>query len=212
MMTTPTTIHLIRHGEVHNPQQVMYARLPGFRLSERGRQQAQAAGMALRERPLAALFSSPQQRAQETAALIAEAHSNGGLPVHTETLIDEIHSPHQGRPLAELEATGWDLYTGIGADYEHPPAILDRTLTFINGMRAAYAGREVAAVTHGDIVTFMILFAHGIAPVDMTNDDKSHLLVRLGLPEIYPATASISSFTFATAADELPAFSYLRPY
>lgn len=210
-MTQPTVIHLVRHGEVHNPAGVLYARLPGFRLSARGQQQARAAGEALRARPLAALFSSPQQRAQETAALIAAAR--GGCDVRVEPLIDEIHTPHQGRPLAEMEAAGWDLYTGIPAGYERPADILRRTQAFISRVRAEHAGQEVAAVTHGDVITFMILWASGVQVDGADPGDRFELLVRLGLPEVYPATASISTFTYASAApDAVPAFSYLRPY
>lgn len=210
-MTQTTTIHFVRHGEVHNPDGVLYARLPGFRLSERGQDQARAAGAALRARPLAALFSSPQQRAQETAGFIAAAQA--GCPVQTEPLIDEIHTPHAGRPLAELEAAGWDLYTGIPAGYERPADILRRTTAFVNRVRAAYAGQEVATVTHGDVVTFMILWANGIHVDGTVPEDCPALLLRLGLPEIYPATASISTFAFASASpDAVPAFSYLRPY
>ena len=42
-----TTLHLLRHGEVHNPTGVLYGRLPGYHLSERGRAQAQATGLRL---------------------------------------------------------------------------------------------------------------------------------------------------------------------
>jgi broad specificity phosphatase PhoE len=210
-MTSSTTIHLVRHGDVHNPDSVLYARLPGFRLSDRGREQARAAGEALRTAPLAALFSSPQQRAQETAALIAAAR--GGFAVQTAPLLDEIHTPHEGRPLAEMEAGGWDLYSGIDAVYERPADILRRTTAFISQVRAAYAGQEVAAVTHGDVVTFMILWAKGV-PVDGASPpDRANLLLQLGLPEIYPATASISTFVYHSAdADAVPIFSYRRPY
>lgn len=209
-MSQPTTIYFVRHGEVHNPDSVLYARLPGFRLSERGREQAQAAGAALRAAPLAALFSSPQQRAQETAALIAAAR--GGFPVRTAPLLDEIDTPHQGRPLAEMEASGWDLYQGIAAHYERPADILRRTQAFAAQVCADYAGQEVAAVTHGDIVTFMILWAGGIAVDGASPPDRASLLLRLGLPEIYPATASISTFVYTGAADAAPVFSYRRPY
>ena len=37
-----TTVHVMRHGEVHNPEKILYGRLPGYHLSERGRAQAQA--------------------------------------------------------------------------------------------------------------------------------------------------------------------------
>ena len=47
-MTVRTTVHLLRHGEVHNPAGVLYGRLPGFRLSEDGLQMAYDAADALR--------------------------------------------------------------------------------------------------------------------------------------------------------------------
>lgn len=70
-------IHLVRHGEVHNPDGVLYGRLPGFGLSERGRRMAVAAADELvgAGRPVARLIASPLQRAQESAQPIAEAFS-----------------------------------------------------------------------------------------------------------------------------------------
>ena len=68
-MTTQTSIFFVRHGHVYNPQKILYGRLPGFRLSDLGREQAQAAAVALRDIPLAAAFSSPQLRTRQTAAI-----------------------------------------------------------------------------------------------------------------------------------------------
>ena len=42
-----TTVHLLRHGEVHNPDGLLYGRLPGYRLSERGHAMARAVADAL---------------------------------------------------------------------------------------------------------------------------------------------------------------------
>ena len=76
-----TTIHLVRHGEVHNPDDIYYGRIPGYRLSERGREQAAAAGKFLAKRRLAAIYASPQQRAQETAekCWVLVRHGRGDL-------------------------------------------------------------------------------------------------------------------------------------
>lgn len=71
-------VHLIRHGEVENPEHVVYARLAGFGLSDRGRRQATEAARYLARRPVVAVWSSPLQRALETAWVLAEPH---GLPV-----------------------------------------------------------------------------------------------------------------------------------
>ena len=59
----------MRHGEVFNPNRVLYGRLPGYGLSEDGRRMAQqaAAWIGGLERPLASLIVSPLQRAQESA-------------------------------------------------------------------------------------------------------------------------------------------------
>jgi broad specificity phosphatase PhoE len=63
-----TVVHLLRHGEVHNPQGVLYGRIPGFHLSEDGRLMAKAAAAFLAGRDVVVLMSSPLDRAVETAA------------------------------------------------------------------------------------------------------------------------------------------------
>ncbi|MDO9395648.1 MAG: histidine phosphatase family protein [Herbiconiux sp.] len=66
-------IHLVRHGEVFNPDEVLYGRLPNFGLSELGHRMAQAAAddLIARDRPISALYTSPLQRARESGAPIA---------------------------------------------------------------------------------------------------------------------------------------------
>lgn len=87
------TIHLVRHGEVENPKGVIYGRLPGYHLSERGRLQARAAAERLKHAGLTAVWASPLERAQETAQLIAEPH---GLAVVTDERLTESHSTLEG--------------------------------------------------------------------------------------------------------------------
>lgn len=81
-----TTLHLVRHGEVHNPEHVVYADLPGFGLSELGAAQASAAADHLRSRRIDAIVASPLQRAVETATPIAAAL---GLPVTVDERLTE---------------------------------------------------------------------------------------------------------------------------
>ena len=92
-MSTRTTVHLLRHGEVHNPGAVLYGRLPGFRLSEDGQQMARDAAAALRGRDVTHLVSSPLQRAQETAAPIREVF---GLPSATDDRLIESANYFEG--------------------------------------------------------------------------------------------------------------------
>ncbi|NDL57707.1 histidine phosphatase family protein [Phytoactinopolyspora sp. XMNu-373] len=70
--TTVTKIHLLRHGEVHNPAGVLYGRLPGYRLSERGRAMAERVAETVADRDIVVLVTSPLERAVETGAPVAE--------------------------------------------------------------------------------------------------------------------------------------------
>lgn len=84
------TIHLVRHGEVENPKAIIYGRLPGFHLSERGQRQAAAAADRLKDADVGAIWASPLERAQETARFIADAH---GLQITTDDrLLESINS------------------------------------------------------------------------------------------------------------------------
>ena len=67
-----TVVHLLRHGQVENPKGLIYGRLPGFRLSEDGRMMAKAAADYLAEHDVVAIFTSPLERARETAEPLAE--------------------------------------------------------------------------------------------------------------------------------------------
>ncbi|MBN9168662.1 MAG: histidine phosphatase family protein, partial [Microbacterium sp.] len=67
-------LHLVRHGEVHNPRRVLYGRLPGYRLSAAGRRMARQAADYVHglERPITALVCSPLERTRESAEPFTE--------------------------------------------------------------------------------------------------------------------------------------------
>jgi len=92
-----TTVHLLRHGEVHNPDGVLYGRLPGYRLSERGERQAAVVAAALADADITVVLASPLERAQQTAAPIAAAH---GLEIHTEDRLIEAGNRFEGKKVA----------------------------------------------------------------------------------------------------------------
>lgn len=207
-MPAPLTLHLIRHGEVHNPEHIFYGRLAGYYLSEAGRKQAEAAGLKLATEPLSALYSSPMERAQETAGIIASRQAQPLKPVIDESL-NEVYSPYDGRPHAELEPTLFDIYTGTGPEYEKPEDVRARLLRFIQAARQRHAGQTIAAVAHGDIMVVAFLYAKA----QPAHDIARTRLEQLGLPERYPMTASISTLIYQSDdPDEVPAYRYLRPY
>ncbi len=99
------TVHLLRHGEVHNPERVLYGRLPEFHLSELGRQMADMLAEHFSDRAaqgakLVHLVASPLTRAQETAAPIAEALN---LKIVTEARIVEAANYFEGLKVSKAE-------------------------------------------------------------------------------------------------------------
>ena len=89
-----TVVHLMRHGEVANPDGVLYGRLSGYHLSELGRQMADRVAEALSSRDVTHVVASPLDRAQETATPIAKAH---GLDLATDERLIEAENVFQGK-------------------------------------------------------------------------------------------------------------------
>jgi broad specificity phosphatase PhoE len=88
-----TVVHLVRHGEVYNPDHILYGRLPGYQLSLRGRQQADVVARYLAARPIGFIVSSPLERAQQTAAPLAELT---GLDVAIDDRLIEAANAFEG--------------------------------------------------------------------------------------------------------------------
>jgi broad specificity phosphatase PhoE len=90
-----TRVHLLRHGEVHNPEGVLYGRLAGYRLSDLGLQMAQRVADHLRAggHDVVLVVASPLERAQQTARPVADAF---GLSVGTDDRLIEAGNHFQG--------------------------------------------------------------------------------------------------------------------
>jgi len=87
-------VHVIRHGEVENPEKILYGRQPGWRLSQRGQEMAEVIGQWSKPLDLGALHVSPLQRAQETAAPISRVH---GIPITTDEKLIEAANIFEGK-------------------------------------------------------------------------------------------------------------------
>lgn len=200
-MANPTAIHFVRHGDVQNPQAVYYGRLPGFPLSEKGRRQAQATADALRHKPLAAIFSSPLLRATETAEIILALHNS--LTLRVSEHLNEAYTPFDGRPISEVAERDWDVYNGNEPPYEQSVDVLARAQQLVAEVRQQYIGQHVAAVTHGDVIAFMMLWAKGMS---ITPKHKQVLY------QGYLAPASITTFVYQTMLRaEVPSIEYRTP-
>lgn len=148
-----TTVHLVRHGEVYNPDGILYGRLPGYGLSERGHAMAQCVADALKSHDVVHLVSSPLQRAQETAAPLAEEL---GLDIVTDERLIEAGNVLEGRRLAgagvrELldPAILPHLYNPFRPSWGEPfTQQRDRVAAAVAAARQAARGHEAVLVSH----------------------------------------------------------------
>lgn len=203
-----TRISLVRHGLVHNPQQVYYGRLPGFGLADLGREQAAAAGRALATESVVAVYHSPMLRAIETAAIV-RSHCAVDAPLVESALLNEIDSPYDGRTVEEMESRNWNFYGDQDSRFEQPEEILGRMLRFFGQAHELHPGEHIVGVSHADPIAFAIVWAAGLP---LTAEQRKSLL-ECGVPDNYPAHASISTFTFADGDElELLSFEYQSPF
>lgn len=151
-MSRRTVVHLVRHGEVHNPQGVLYGRLPGYRLSARGRQMADVVAAALAGNDVTLVLASPLERAQETAAPIAAAHD---LAVLTDDQLIEAGNWFEGKTFgvgdnALRHPSSWPrLVNPFRPSWGEPYAqIAARMLAAVDRARAEAAGHEAVLVSH----------------------------------------------------------------
>jgi probable phosphoglycerate mutase len=143
----------IRHGEVDNPRGVIYAGLAGYGLSAGGRDQAATVADALRASECIALYSSPLDRAMETAAYLADAL---GLQIRPDERLHEWRYWQQwaGMTWDELRTRGRDAWQAYQADPgsvtsgESLSALADRMESWMRDVAAEFDTGLVVAVTH----------------------------------------------------------------
>jgi broad specificity phosphatase PhoE len=146
------TVHLVRHGEVENPDGVLYGRIPGFHLSEAGRVMAKTAADFLAGRDITVLRSSPLERALETAEPIG---AELGLPVEVDDRLVEPWNYFEGMRFgvgdgALRQPKHWmhlrnPFRPSWGEPYQEVAA---RMLAAVADAALAADGHEAACVSH----------------------------------------------------------------
>jgi len=195
-----TVVHLMRHGEVHNPTGVLYGRLPDFHLSDLGRQMAELVRAHLVDHDLTVVVASPLDRAQETAAPIASDH---GLSIFTDERVIEadnyfegqtfgvgdgsLRNPKHWRKLVNPFRPSW------GEPYQE---IAGRMLEAIADARGLARGHEALIVSHQLPVWTVRSKLQGER---LWHDPRSREC----------SLASLTSLTFAD--DELESITYSEP-
>jgi broad specificity phosphatase PhoE len=147
-----TKVHVMRHGEVHNPEGILYGRLDGYHLSERGRAQAEKVADALADRDIVLVVASPLLRAQETAMPIAKRLN---LPIETDDdLIESLNifegqrvSPGDG---ALRDPRNWrHLWNPLKPSWGEPYVdIAARMRAALDRARVKAEGHEAVCVSH----------------------------------------------------------------
>jgi broad specificity phosphatase PhoE len=151
-----TVLHLVRHGQVENPTKIVYGRQRGWRLSDRGRLEAEAVARHLGGRPLARIYTSPLERAVQTATAIAGACGGEVEPREdlTEAMLCAQWEGLPWREVREGRARDWARYlfrplevTSIPEDLR---ALAERMEKALRAIAAAHPGQQVVVVSHGD--------------------------------------------------------------
>ncbi|OLT53925.1 phosphoglycerate mutase [Corynebacterium sp. CNJ-954] len=147
-----TIVHLVRHGEVHNPDRILYGRLPDWHLSVRGRQMAAAVAADLSDHDVSYVVSSPLERARETVAPLAE--TVGIAPQVDEDLLEagnDLEGLHiKGVRSALWNPKRWPMLKNPGVPSWGEPytEILDRMWRAVDRARRGAEGGEAVCVTH----------------------------------------------------------------
>jgi broad specificity phosphatase PhoE len=199
-VSTRTVVHLLRHGEVHNPTGVLYGRLSGFRLSDLGHQMAERAAEALADRDVTVVMSSPLERAQQTAAPVAARHD---LRVGIDDRLIEAGNVFEGQRVGvgdgvlKHPASWRHLYNPFTPSWGEP------YVEIAARMRAAVAAARRAARGHE-----AVLVSHQL-PVWVARLDAEQRRFAHDPRKRQCALASLTSFAFDD--DRLVAITYAEP-
>lgn len=181
-MSQPTTILLIRHGSNPKVGKGLTGWLPGVSLDEKGRRQAERLALELADAPLAAVYSSPLERARETAEPLARKKN---LEVISAPAFGEVRfGEWQGKEFAEIERhPEWRKFNDFRSGTRAPGGelMLETQARIVAGLlniSARHPGNTVAIFSHADAIKCALCWVLGI-PLDF------HLRI-----EIMPASVS----------------------
>lgn len=170
-------VHLVRHGEVDNPDHLVYSDLPGFGLSPFGVEQARRVGRYLGARPVVAIWSSPLERALRTAEEIA---GRTGVPVKVDSGLTEwrITNRWKGqtwRDLPHVRPGELEAYLESPDDLpfaeESLAQLADRVAATARRLDEQHPHGDVVIVSHQDPIQAGRLRLIG-APLDGLHQDK----------------------------------------
>jgi broad specificity phosphatase PhoE len=195
-----TTVHLLRHGEVYNPDGILYGRRGGYHLSDLGTQMAERVADRIGDRDIVRIVSSPLERAQETAAPLARRR---GLELVTDERVIESTNIFEGRPFSlrngifRRPSTWKHLWNPLRPSWGEPYRdIATRMWEAVEDARDRAAGHETVVVSHQLPIWITRLFAEQRR---FLHDPRRRQCT----------LCSLTSFTFAD--ERLATISYAEP-
>ena len=147
-----SSVHVVRHGEVENPNKILYGRQNGWFLSKRGEEMAAVLGNWSKDLNIAAVHASPLERAQQTAKPMADAH---GLTIKTDERLIEAANVFEGKPFGVgdgvlRQPSAWPkLWNPWKPSWGEPYVDqVNRMLAAVFDARDAANGRDAIVVSH----------------------------------------------------------------
>jgi len=199
-MAQKTQVHVLRHGEVFNPEKILYGRLPGYKLSELGLKMAERAADFFANKNISLVVSSPLERAQQTALPTAKKHN---LEIETDDLLIEAENVFEGKKVSVGDGAlsqprnWWYLRNPITPSWGEPyKKVAERMRTAIFSARDVAKGKEALLVSHQLPIWIARLSAEGRSFVHDPRKRQCSL-------------ASVTTFIFD--GDSLVAVEYQEP-
>jgi broad specificity phosphatase PhoE len=147
-----TSVHVVRHGEVENPNKILYGRQSGWFLSKRGEEMAKVLGDWAKPLNIGAVHASPLERAQQTAKPMADAHN---LTINTDERLIEAANVFEGKPFGVgdgvlRQPSAWPkLWNPWKPSWGEPYVDqVNRMLAAVFAARDAANGKDAIVVSH----------------------------------------------------------------
>jgi probable phosphoglycerate mutase len=166
----PTTFLLIRHASTDSIGHALTGRLPGIRLNEKGQWEAARLAERLANTAIEAIYSSPLERAMETAQAIAQRLQ---LPVQVHERLTEIDvGKWAGRRIESLvDDKLWARFNSLRSSTRPPRGELmlevqTRIAAEMEELHERHPDRTIALVSHGDVIKGAVALYAGV-PLDL---------------------------------------------
>lgn len=152
MQPKNTIIHLVRHGEVENPQNIRYGRLPGYHLNEHGRKQVEQTCLFFLGRNIRHIYCSPLERTQQTATIIGMMFPYVSITLDSRILELKTSARFEGKSRDK----GFYFPLHSSSDAETQEDVVRRLRHFVEEKIIAHAGEEIICITHADPIALYV--------------------------------------------------------